>query len=469
MFRRLLPAASAFVFALSAVAQTDQVIYTAVRDSIITRFNRDDFKGIYQLADTAFTKNISEARLVTYLKANRNSGNIVKVVSQEETRGGIAYRLASEVRDLILFLKVTPHNKFSSFGFSNAPIQLLAVCPEVKTTNPLQTALDRSIDSVARDYFRNPHAVGLSIGFIKEGKQYSYHYGEIRRGNQTVPTSLTGYEIASITKTFTATLLAHAVLEGKVALDDDIRRFLPGDFSNLSYAGQPVTLLHLANHTARLPTLPPSIGEQPGANPLNPEGSLDSVSFYKALREFKPDTLPGYKFEYSNWGIALLGHLLENVYHQSYSQLVKRYITRPLGMHHTFYQIFGEDQSRPAQPYSENGNPILYQQGGMFGPAGDIHSDLADMMQYLQAQIEEKNAAIQLTHQLTRNNTGLGWGTRGNGAKRDIQHNGSSLGFRSHISAFPELKSGCVLLANSKADMGRLILGIQALLNRTSP
>lgn len=469
MFRLLLLIGNTFVFTLSAVAQTDQVICASVRDSIITRFNRDDFKGIYQLADTVFTKNISQARLVGYLKANRNTGNIIKVVSQEEIRGGIAYRLASEVRDVTLFLKVTLQGKFSSFGLSNTPIQLLVTAPEVKTTNPLKTALDIRIDSLVCDYFRNPHAAGLSIGLIIDGKHYSYHYGEITKGSQTVPNSLTGYEIASITKTFTTTLLAHAILEGKVALHDDIRRFLPGDFSNLSYAGQPITLLHLANHTARLPTLPPSVGEQPGANPLNPEGELDSLRFYQALREFKPDTLPGYKFDYSNWGMALLGHILENVYHQPYSRLIETYITQPLGMHHTFYQRVKENKSRMALPYSENSNQIMYQHGGMFGPAGDIHSDLADMIQYLQSQIEEKDAAIKLTHQLTRNNTGLGWGTRGNGANRDIQHNGSSLGFRSHISAFPELKAGCVLLANSKADIGRLILGMQALLSRKSP
>ncbi|GAB4032122.1 serine hydrolase domain-containing protein [Spirosoma gilvum] len=453
----------------SVNAQTDQLPYTQVRDSIIARFNRDDFKGIYQLADTAFTKGITEARLVGYLKNNRNSGNIVRVVSQEETRGGVAYRLAFEVRDMNLFLKVTPAGTFSSFGFSNAPITLLATAPAVKNTNALTTAFDRSVDSLVRDYFRNPNTTGLSIGLIKSGKTYRYQYGEVRRGSGQVPTSLTSYEIASITKTFTTTLLARAVLAGKVALSDDIRRFLPGEFPNLSYENHPITLLDLANHTARLPTLPPTIGELPNAGRLNPEAAMDSLAFYQALRTVHLDTLPGYKFEYSNWGISLLGHILEKVYHQSYAQLIQNCITKPLGMSHTYYHLAHENQSRIAQPYSENGNLILFQDGGLFGPAGDIHTDLTDMMRYLQAQIEEQDAAITLTHQPTRNNMGLGWGTRTKDRIRDVQHNGSSLGFRSHISAFPELKSGCVLLANSKADMGKLIAGLQALLSRRNP
>lgn len=457
------------LLAFSVNAQTNQLPYTQVRDSIIARFNRDDFRGIYQLADTSFTKGISEARLLDYLKNNRNSGNIVRIVSQEETRGGIAYRLAFEVRDMNLFLKVTPTGKFSSFGLSNAQIALLATAPIVKNNNPLTTTFDRSVDSLVREYFRNPHAVGISIGLIKDGKAYSYQYGEVRRGSGQLPNSLTDYEIASITKTFTATLLARAVLAGKVALSDDIRRYLSGEFPNLSYANRPITLQDLANHTARLPTLPSTVGEQPGANRHNPEAAMDSLAFYQALRAVKLDTLPGYKFEYSNWGIALLGHILEKVYHRSYAQLVQEFIAKPLAMTSTHYHLVGEDKSHMAQPYSENGNSIMFQDGGLFGPAGDMHTNLADMMRYLQAQIEEKDAAIRLTHQPTRNNTGLGWGTRTNGQLRDIQHNGSALGFRSHISAFPELKSGCVLLANSKADMGKLIIGLQTLMSRKNP
>jgi CubicO group peptidase (beta-lactamase class C family) len=465
---RLLVAVCVTFLTLPAMAQLDVMNYSIVRDSIIARFNRDDFKGIYQLADTSFTKNISESRLVSYLKANRNSGNIIKIISREETRGGMTFHLASEVRDLNLFLKVTPELKFSSFGLSNAPIPLLDTAPDILSDNPLRTPIDKRIDSLVLPYFRNPFAAGVSIGLIINGSQLTYHYGVTDRETGTLPTSSTGYEIASITKTFTASLLAKAVLLGKASLDDDIRKFLPGSFPDLSYNQKPITLLDLANHTSRLPSLPPTLADQPGVNVLNPENSMDSTAFYEALRMFRPDTLPGYTFEYSNWGAALLGHILENIFQKSYSQLLHEYISQPLDMDHTTYQKKEKEMSEMATPYSENGNEIIYQTGGMFGPAGDIHSDLNDMMKYLKAQIEEKDAAIHMTHKLTRNNTGLGWGTRGTGPARDIQHNGSSVGFRSHLSAFPELGSGCVILANSKAELGALISGLQNLLKDDS-
>ncbi|QDK79923.1 hypothetical protein EXU85_15415 [Spirosoma sp. KCTC 42546] len=87
-------------------------------------------------------------------------------------------------------------------------------------------------------------------------------------------------------------------------------------------------------------------------------------------------------------------------------------------------------------------------------------------MRYLQAQIAEKGPAIRLTHQPTRNDIGLEWGVRHTGSYRDIQHTGSTTGVPTHISAFPKLGSGCVILTNSKANLRKLILGMQALLKR---
>ncbi|NNU34491.1 beta-lactamase family protein [Mucilaginibacter sp. S1162] len=195
--------------------------------------------------------------------------------------------------------------------------------------------MDKAVDSVARQYFRDPNSAGLSIGIIKNGKRYIYHYGETKKQTGMLPDNATVYEIGSITKTFTATLLAHAVLENKVSLTDDIRKYLAGSYPNLEFNGRPITLQDLANHTSRLPELPEDIGSQAAFNPLMPEFNYDSARFYTALHKVKIDTLPGYKFLYSNWGYALLGHILENVYQQPYAVLLRNYITKPWGMNNT--------------------------------------------------------------------------------------------------------------------------------------
>jgi CubicO group peptidase (beta-lactamase class C family) len=88
-----------------------------------------------------------------------------------------------------------------------------------------------------------------------------------------------------------------------------------------------------------------------------------------------------------------------------------------------------------------------------------------DMLKYLQQQISETNPAVKLTHQQTVGNVGLGWGVRKKAMDQlDFQHNGSTIGFISHISVFPQGGSGLVILANSKADIGPIISGVQRVL-----
>ncbi|NOW96117.1 serine hydrolase [Mucilaginibacter sp. SG564] len=103
----------------------------------------------------------------------------------------------------------------------------------------------------------------------------------------------------------------------------------------------------------------------------------------------------------------------------------------------------------------------------MFSPAGFIHSSLNDMITYLTQQIAENDAAVKLSHQPTANVIGLGWGVAARKGYRDIQHNGSTMGFAANLSAFPELGSGCVILVNNRINMNQLILGIQQIARRT--
>ncbi|SDF79972.1 CubicO group peptidase, beta-lactamase class C family [Mucilaginibacter pineti] len=451
---------------LDSKAQSAGALTAEVKDSIVTRYNRNDFKGIYRLADTSFSHHISEQKLVTFLSNNRNSGNIIKDSLLSAVNGKYVYLLECQSRDLKLTLQVTPEKKFTDFGFSTVVQPLLDVPKQVSSSNPLRTPQDRAVDSVARAYFRDPNSTALSIGIIRNGKRYTYHYGEIKKGSGLLPIDATVYEIGSITKTFTATLLAQAVLAHKVALDDDIRKYLPDDYPNLSFNGSPVTFRDLANHTSGLPEMPENIGSQPGFDPLMPELNYDAGHFYVALHRVKLDTVPGSKFRYSNWGYALLGHLLEKIYGLPYAVLLKKYITGPFGMKDTWYTLTPELKQKMAVPYSDNSRSNIYEQEGLFGPAGYIHSSIADLLTYLSQQISETDAAVRLTHQPTANSLGLGWGVAPRKGYRDIQHNGSTMGFNSHLSGFPELNSGCVILVNNRINMGKLIAGIQQIARR---
>src|SRR5690606_15437675 len=117
------------------------------------------------------------------------------------------------------------------------------------------STLDRFVDSVALTYSRKGNTHALAIGIINNGKTSSYYYGETEKGSKQLPDENTLFEIGSITKTFTATLLAYFAGQQVLDLADPITKYLPD-----SLAGNPdlqkITLTQLANHTSGLPRLP---------------------------------------------------------------------------------------------------------------------------------------------------------------------------------------------------------------------
>ncbi|MBA4851420.1 serine hydrolase [Emticicia sp. BO119] len=451
-----------FFTPLISKSQENKLVYDAVKEVFIVKFNKGDYSGIYSLFDDAFRNKISEKVLVNFLKGNQNSGRILNSSLQSVEKDKFVYLLEFELREMLMDIQLNEKKQIRSFGLRNVSPLYLTDAPAVQTNNLKKTAIDQAVDSAAREYFKFANATSLSIGIIKNGKKYEYYYGETTKGNGKIPDAETLYEIGSITKTFTATLLAQAVLDKKLNLHDDIRKYLPSLFSNLSFKDTPITFQSLANHTSRLPALPADIGDKPNYNPVSPEAHYDSSMFYQALQKVVLDTIPGHTFLYSNWGIALLGHILENIYKQTQSDLIARYITTPLGMRNTFY-LENIGSKKVALPHSENGKTLIITDQGYFDPAGGLCSTLPDMLRYLEAQLQEQNPAIRLTHTPTANNMGLGWGVRTIEGKRDFQHNGSEQGSTAHISGFPDNQGGCVILINNKINAGKLINSIQAI------
>lgn len=134
--------------------------------------------------------------------------------------------------------------------------------------------LDTLIDKLGKNFIKNKQAVGLSVGVYNNGASYFYNYGTTEIENRKPPTQNTVYEIGSITKAFISLVLANAVTEKKVKLDDDIRKYLDGSYPNLEYNRKPITLLELSNTTSRLPNWLPPFTKQ------ITDASSDSTPFF---------------------------------------------------------------------------------------------------------------------------------------------------------------------------------------------
>ena len=339
--------------------------------------------------------------------------------------------------------------------------QTQTVKQAIPTDNKLKSQIDTVVQKAAMPFIGDTSKVGLSIGIYKNGKVYSYNYGTTQRENPKLPTNKTVYEIGSISKTFTGTLLAQAVKDKKVKIDDDIRKYLDGSYPNLEYQGKPIKLSHLVSHISGLPFfLPdnPNLFQNANFDTLpftisKIQQNYSKQKFFADLHNVKLDTVPGYNFHYSNVGAQLLKYILERVYNMTYDKLLNEYITKPLKMKNTNSLYSKNDFVNLAKGYNAKEKLMPYNPQ-ILDAAGGIFSTTSDMLQYLKFHLDEKNEVVALSHKVTKGNInrfaiGLNWQEQLTEKKhKKIWQSGGTFGFSSYCVIYPELKIAIILLSN---------------------
>ena len=182
-------------------------------------------------------------------------------------------------------------------------------------------------------------APGIALGLVEEdGSTRVVTYGT--GGPDTRPLGPRSvFDLGSINKTFTGTLLADMMVRGEVGLEDPISRYLPDSVTVPTYGDRRITLLDLATHSSGLPRLPSNYRPRDMRDPYEAytvEILYEFLSGHELRRE------PGAGFEYSNLGFGLLGHVLARAAGVSYRDLLQERIIGPLGMAQTGYGFEGE-------------------------------------------------------------------------------------------------------------------------------
>jgi len=315
---------------------------------------------------------------------------------------------------------------------------------QVKTDNPLQTAIDSSVDGAALVYMKDSSRQGLSVGIVYRGHSYTYNYGQTDPSTGQLPSSRTLYEIGSVTKTFTALLLAHAMAGKKIDLNDDIRKYLKGDYPNLQYAtGEPVKVVYLLAHISRFPRVLPGLAAD--------HFTSDDVD--RELEKIRLDTLRPYKYQYSNAGYQVLGKMMENIYGKTYDELLRQEITGPLHMGSTKVGVDGKSRPYLANGYDAQGQ-LMPAAADTFPGAGAIRSSMADMSLYMDYQLKEADPLVKMTHHplfgdLSNGENALPWTV---GRTRDwdyfIREDGGTKGYRCFMVLYPDYQLGIMLMTN---------------------
>jgi CubicO group peptidase (beta-lactamase class C family) len=333
------------------------------------------------------------------------------------------------------------------------------------------TGADARIDALGAAFLRSSPAVGLSLGVHRDGTSECYDFGASDRASGAPVTPRTAYEIGSLTKTFTSTLLAQAVREGRLKLDDDIRGYLPEPYPNLEYEGRPIRIVHLANLTSELPNWLPDRPElftdlQPEAIPaaiVALHRGYRRADFYRDLHHVTLSAAPGSRPRHSNAAAQLLAFILEDLYGRPYEALLRERITRPLGMERTASHA-RQPPASLAKGYDDRGAEMPYLDMHDVQASGGLTSTTEDMLKYVAFQLDETNEAVELSHRVTvsaaDDTVALNWHVdRSPDGTRKIWHTGGTFGFSSYVVLYPERELGIVLLANESDPLaqGKLV------------
>jgi len=328
--------------------------------------------------------------------------------------------------------------------------------------------------------FRVDHGynVGTIAGIISpEGTEY-YSYGRIAHDVNRSPDENTVFEIGSCTKVFTTLLLSDMVERGEVNFEDPIEKYLPKTLQVQQYNGKSITLASLATHTSGLPGVPHNMKI---SSTDNSYASYSVQQMYDSLEEYVLQRDVGTTFEYSNYGMGLLGHILGLQGKMTYEQLVKERIANPLGMSDTGITLAPELESRLAKGYRAGAEIHNWEFLALAG-AGALRSTAHNMLTFLAANMGLKKSslysAMKTTHEhrygtsSSITSIGLGWHILTIDDHPLICHAGGTGGFYSFAGFSKTQRRGVVVLTNTSQtieDIGIHLLDANVPLRQLDP
>ncbi len=300
--------------------------------------------------------------------------------------------------------------------------------------------------------------ISIVTGAISPTSTDVSSFGNLSKNNNKPVNGDTIFDIASITKTFTTLLLTDLIEKGEVNLNDPIEKYLPPNVTIPEYNGQKITLEQLATHTSGLPDFPPGFIRNQ---------SYSDQQVYDTLSNTTLINRPGAIVNYSDIGMALLGHALSLKAHKSFEQLVYERILKVLGMNSTGINITNETKSHLAKGHMAGKEIGLEFLPEIIQPAGAMYSSAKDLLKYLSANMNfiqtKLSLPMQDTHSIRQvfsssqlsNQTlplttyvGLGWFTTTNFISSVTWHTGSIYGYTSFLGFNPEKKTGIVILCS---------------------
>ncbi len=343
-------------------------------------------------------------------------------------------------------------------GFRNYPMEWWhytfqpeptpGVLYDVPVTAPEEPMPQAELDRLMQRY--DGDMPGASLLVLRDGEavvRRGYGRSDLEQDVETGPA--TGYRLASVSKQFTAAAILLLAQDGKLAIEDPVRKWLP----SLPPAADAITLRHLLTHTSGLVDY-----EDLMAEPYDGQ-ILDAGVLALLEKENRLYFAPGSAYRYSNSAYALLALVVEHVSGMDYPDFLHTRIFRPLNMHDTLAHVVGgPDVPHRAWGYSEaDGRWQRTDQSSTSAVLGDggIYSSIDDLARWDAALYDDRllsdasralafSPQVEVTGEGYQASYGFGWRITGD----TLWHSGETIGFRNVIVRWPKQRLTVVLLTN---------------------
>ena len=356
-----------------------------------------------------------------------------------------------------------------------------------KITDKLKETIQSLVDN-------NKTNAAIVVGLVDPNGTQFYSYGNMSNANPITVDKDTIFAIGSITKVFTTILLADMVNRGLVNLDDPIQQYLPTSIKVPTFKGQKITLENLATHTSGLSEFPSShcVSNFNGTDDDEEDSIQARLFFIECDKNYTFDQLyqdlsnttlirePGLKFEYSTFGISLLGHILALKSGMPYDRLLEERILNVLGMNSTSVVLSDVQKSRLAIGHLNGQELPFWNTSRPIAPAGGLHSSVADMLKFASANLglinTKINDAMKESHIIIHDSriekafsnnytayVSLGWIIATDFGTQIVEHNGETAdGYNSFIALNPSKERGIVIIASASSidiDVANIVFG----------
>lgn len=333
---------------------------------------------------------------------------------------------------------------------------------------------------------------GMAVGIVADGRRYVYDFGVMSKATGKPVTKDTLFEVGSVSKTFTATLVAYAQATGHLSLSDSASKHLPAlRGSNLDT----VSLLNLGTHTS-------------GGMPLQfPDDVKNDKQLTRYFRAWKPAYAPGTVRTYANPSIGLLGMIAARSMNDGFDALMERRVFQGLGLQRTFLRVPEAEMAHYAQGYTKADVPARMTPGPLASEAYGVRTTAGDLLRFVEANMGLVPIDGVLQGAITATHTGyyrlgsmtqdLVWeqyrypvdlndllaGNSGNVSLKAnpvvridpplppqddvfINKTGSTNGFGAYVAFVPAKKIGIVLLANKNYPNDARVTAAHAILSQ---